>query len=347
MQSLVSAIECSKWRETLVEFGELDGTFLPEYHLAYAGRTGRSEAFIWHFSRNGMHFAYPFIKTPVVIGDLELPYSDISSVYGYTGPIATTQDTTFLKEAWQAFDEEAARQNIVAEFTRFSPFNKNEIFAHPQTSVIANRTLAASYLPESRELLIASLGSKTRNMLRKAEREGLTARQLDLPENLPAFRLLYDETMLRNHAPEFFLYDDTYWHHLLSLGKNGLKLFGAFAGEKMVAASMAISNGKSGLYHLGASLTEFAKLGAGNLSIFSMSQGLMDCGVTFINMTGGRTDHAEDPLLLFKRSNANATVTFHIGKRILNPDAYNYIATKWQQLNGVSPDSGKLVFWRH
>lgn len=346
MQSLIHARDCARWREILALFGELDSTFLPEYHLAYAGRTDQSEPLIWHFSQNNQHFAYPFLKTPITLNGEELAYCDISSVYGYTGPIATTSDKSFLETAWQAFDQEAKQQNIVAEFTRFSPFNKNEQLAHPEATVLVNRTLAVSYLPKSKELLLASLGTKNRNMLRKAEREGLIARELDLPEHLPAFRALYDETMLRNNAPVFFKYDDAYWNHLLSLDKIGLKLFGVFAAEKMVAASMAVVRGKSGLYHLGASLSEFSRLGAGNLSLFAMSCGLMACGANFINMTGGRTARADDPLLLFKKSNANSTAMFHIGKRILNHGAYNGIVNQWQQLHGVPPDAEKVVFWR-
>ena len=152
--------------------------------------------------------------------------------------------------------------------------------------------------------------------------------------------------MARNRAPDFFRYDDAYWAQLLKLGPLGLRLFGTLAGEKLVAASMAVAHGCSGLYHLGASLTEYAKLGAGNLCLFAMSCGLLEGGVEFLNMTGGRTAAADDPLLLFKRSNANGAATFHIGKRVVNPLAYNEVATQWRELRGSPPDAEKIVFWR-
>jgi hypothetical protein len=346
MHRLIAASECAPWNEALALIGDVDATCLPEYHLAYALRVPQSSPLLWHFSQGGHHLVYPFLLTPVVLDGAATGYHDISSVYGYTGPIATTRDTAFLDAAWQAFDGFAAQQNIVAEFIRFSPFSRNERFAHPQATVQANRSLAISALAATQEALLQSLGSKTRNMLRKAAREGLTARELELPLQLPAFRALYEETMRRNNAPEFFWYDDAYWQHLLKLGKNGLRLFGTFAGEQMVAASMAIARGKSGLYHLGASLTEYARLGAGNLSLYAMSCGLMAGGVTYLNMTGGRTVRPDDPLLLFKRSNANGTAPFHIGKRVVNPAAYNSLAAQWQQLHGVPRDAGKVIFWR-
>lgn len=346
MERLIRASERAGWREALAPLGEVDATYLPEYHLAYALRTKGSSPLLWHFTQDGEHFLYPYLLTPVVLDGAATPYFDITGIYGYTGPIATTAEGGFVKAAWAAFDAYAARQKIIAEFVRFSPFHGNEGFAHPQATVLANRTIAASRLPASREALLESLGSKTRNMLRKAEREGLAARELALPQHLSQFRALYDETMARNNAPAFFRYDDAYWEQLLALGPRGLRLFGAFAGDRLVAASMAVAHGRSGLYHLGASLADYAKLGAGNLSLFTMSCGLMEGGVNFLNMTGGRTAAADDPLLLFKRSNANGTATFHIGKRIVDPLAYNAMATQWRELRGSPPDAEKIVFWR-
>lgn len=346
MERLIPAVERQAWREALAPLGALDATFLPEYHLAYALRIPGSAPVLWHFQQDGQHLVYPFLLTPVSLEGRATPYFDITGIYGYTGPMATTTDPGFLRAAWAAFDGYTAGQKVVAEFVRFSPFNRNEGLAHPQTQVIANRTLAASQLGGGHQALLQSLGSKTRNMLRKAEREGLAAREVPLPQYLPEFRDLYGQTMARNGAPAFFHYDDAYWDRLLELGPQGLRLFGTFAGSRMVAASMAVAHGRSGLYHLGASLTEYARLGAGNLSLFAMSCGLMDAGVAFLNMTGGRTAAPDDPLLLFKRSNSNGTATFHIGKRVVDPLAYNALATQWRELRGSPPDAEKVVFWR-
>lgn len=349
MQRLIPASERDNWREALALLGAVDPSYLPEYHLAYALRVAHSRPLLWHFSLDGQHFLYPFLLTPVVLGSVATPYFDITSVYGYTGPIATTADSRFLAAAWAAFDGYAAQQRIIAEFVRFSPFNRNQGFAHPQANVLVNRTLAASHLPTSHQALRQSLGAKTRNMLRQAERAGLIARELPLPQYLPQFRALYDATMERHQAPPFFRYDDAYWQQLLALGAQGLRLFGTFdrcADARMVAAAMAIVHGASGLYHLGASLGEGAGPGAGNLSLFAMSCALIDSGVGFVNLTGGRTTAPNDPLLLFKRSNANGTAVFHIGQRIIDPPAYNAVAWQWQQLRGRPPEAGKTVFWR-
>lgn len=345
MHRLIAARQSALWNDALALVGEVDATCLAEYHLAYALRIAGSSPWLWHFTGDGQHLVYPFLLTPVVLQGQDTGLNDISSIYGYTGPIATTQDPAFLRGAWEAFDEFASEHNVVAEFIRFSPFNANQGCAHPDTTVQANRTLAVSRLPATPQALLDSLGTKTRNMLRKAERSGLSARELALPDHLPAFRALYEETMRRNQAPEFFWYDDAYWTQLLRLG-GGLRLFGAFAQGTMVAASMAVAHARSGLYHLGAGLPEYTRLGAGNLSLYAMSSGLLQSGVALLNMTGGRTVSADDPLLLFKKSNANGTLPFYIGKRVVNRAAYNSLTAQWQQLHGAPPDTGKVIFWR-
>lgn len=349
MHRLIAAAESNDWNTALAHVGEFDASCLAAYHLAYALRIAGSSALLWHFSEGGEHFVYPFLLTAVEVDGVATGHTDISSIYGYTGPLATTADTAFIAAAWEAFDGYARTQKAVAEFVRFSPFNRNEGLAHPRATVLPNRDLAVSILPGSEDGLLGLLGPKTRNMLRKAERAGLTARELALPDYLPAFRALYAETMRRNSAPAFFHYDDAYWQHLLALGPLGLRLFGAFAGSgrgTLVAAAMGIAHGASGLYHLGASLPEHARLGAGNLSLYAMSCGLMAGGARFLNITGGRTPAADDPLLLFKRNNATTTATFYIGRRIVDSAAYNEVAAQWQRRHGVPPDPAKVIFWR-
>jgi len=77
-----------------------------------------------------------------------------------------------------------------------------------------------------------------------------------------------------------------------------------------------------------------------------MSRSLMQDGGAFINMTGGRTTAEDDPLLLFKKSNATGLASFYIGKRILNRDAYQTVTDAWQAHEGSAPGAEKIIFWR-
>lgn len=344
-ETLIKAEDTQDWRRALGVFARVDVCHMPEYHRAYATRTG-SRAVMWRYEDNNGIFCYPFMLTPVVISEKSLPYTDISSVYGYSGPLSTTENERFLNDAWAAFDTWAAKQNAIAEFTAFSPYAGTRAFAHTQTETELNRELAVSNLSGDEEALLSALGKKTRNMLRKAEKSGLEARELDLKKDLSIFRALYEETMDRNDAGDFFLYDDEYYGHLLKLPAGELRLFGVFEGDKMVAAALGLTHGENALYHLGASLPDYAKLGAGNLSLFAMTKAFMSSNITFINMTGGRTTADDDPLLRFKKSNATDTAPFYIGKRILDEAAYAEVVKAWEAHYNTKISSTKLIFWR-
>lgn len=342
-RSSVYSEDFEGWRKTLEMFPRVDVCQTPEYHAAYSTRTPGSTPVLWCHEQDHYSFCYPFLLTPVGLGT---DYKDISSIYGYSGPLCNTRDLDFLKAAWFAFDSWANEMKIIAEFTRFSLYADNRNFAHPNTAVELNRLSAVSHLPDTEEKLLDALGKKTRNMIRKAQNSGFEARDLDPAKGVPQFRKLYEETMSRNEAPEFFLYDDEYYNRLLSLPPGELRLFGVFHEGGMVAASMAIVYKESALYHLGASRSEFSAQGAGNLAMFAMSKGLMESGVKFLTVGGGRTTAEDDPLFRFKKSNATAVENYYIGKRITDLTRYEEVQKIWQKKNGTTTDASKLIFYR-
>jgi hypothetical protein len=350
--TIIAAEARSEWRSALSVFARIDVCQLPEYHVAYSTRTAGSKPMLWRYVEGAESFCYPFLLTPASWRTLEknrvdTGYSDISSIYGYSGPLSTTADQGFLAAAWKTFDGWAAAEaKVIAEFIRFSPHAGTKAFAHPATGIEANRDIAVSRLPPTEEALLAALDAKTRNMIRKAEKSGLEAKELEPREWIPAFRSLYDETMNRNSSPDFFFYDDTYYAHLLALPRGEFRLFGVLREGALISAAIALVHGEGALYHLGASRQEFSNLGANNLCLFRMSCALLRQGVKFLNLGGGRTTSADDPLLRFKKSNGTGLEKFHIGKRILDAAGYQAVADEWKRCFQTERDAAKLIFYR-
>lgn len=349
--AVLDAEDAAAWRSALSVFPRVDVCQLPEYHAAYRTRSPDSRALLWTYGDGGQRFAYPFLLTPAGWKDSggawrNTGYADISSIYGYSGPLSTTGDPAFLEAAWAGFDDWALEARVIAEFIRFSPHARTSDFVHRESAVEANRDIAVSDLPESEAALMEALDSKTRNMIRKAERSGLQARELEPRVWIPAFRSLYDETMNRNASPDFFFYDDAYWNRLLALPDGELRIFGVFHGGDLISAAVALAHRDGALYHLGASRGEFSNLGANNLCLFHMGRCLLERGVAFLNLGGGRTTAPDDPLLRFKKSNATGTVKYRIGKRILDPGAYRAVADRWSGDFRAAAAPARLIFYR-
>ena len=348
---IINATDRLEWRKYINSFDLVDATFLPEYHLAYALRIDNSIPILWNYIENKYQLSYPFLLTPVSFIDKngvvnKTPYFDISSVYGYTGPLANTKNENFLKKAWKEFEFWANSNSIIAEFIRFSPFMKNEIYANPNMQISNNRLLACSYLNNGNNDFIDALKSKTRNMIKKAIKNGLISKELDINKHINDFRSLYNKTMLRNNATDFFLYDDRYFDYLVSMDKGETRLFCVYKEDEMISAAISICYKKNSVYHLGASDEKYNEMGAGNLCIYQMSKSLSEDGIDFLNMTGGRSTSNSDPLLRFKKNNSTNLIDFQIGKRILNKKIYKEIEKEWESVHGISKNGNKIIFWR-
>ncbi len=333
-----------EWREMLNNFEKVDVCQLPEYHMAYVDRIKSAKAMIWCYEDV---FCYPFLITPVQITSpdgkiYDTKYKDISSIYGYSGPLFAGNQNQ-LGEVWEMFDKWCEEENIIAEFTRFSIYAQTQKNAHSKTDIFPNRPSAITDLNED---LFNQLGKKTRNMIRKAEKSNLISRELDTKNGMDEFRELYDKTMSRNNATSFFEYNDKYYGALLELPEKELRLFGVFDGNKMVASAISLSHKESALYHLGASLKEYSNKGAGNLVLYHMSKTLQKDGIKFITVGGGRTTAEDDPLLRFKKSNATKLETFHIGKRIVDYKGYKEVVQIWEELYNKKIENQNLIFYR-
>ena len=347
---IIRASSSKEWREELISFGNIDVCYLPEYHLAYENVLKDAKAIMWSFENEDNKFCYPFFISQIKLTNdeksIRTPYFDISSVYGYSGPLSTSVDSNFLSLAWKNFDSWAKKKKIINEFIRFSFSPDNRVFAHPETEVLFNRKSAVFNLPDQKDKILKDLGPKTRNMIKKAQKLDLFVKKLDFLKYKKEFMQIYLESMEYNSAKDFFFYSDEYF---LSLGKmktNEISLYGVFDGKDLISAAIILKSGKNSLYHLGCTKKKYLSSGANNLCLFQASLDLSKEGFRLFNFGGGRTINPDDPLLKFKKNNSNELVDFFIGKRILDKEAYNYILNQWKEMNGINKTSINLQFYK-
>ncbi|MGE4348916.1 MAG: peptidoglycan bridge formation glycyltransferase FemA/FemB family protein [Candidatus Berkiella sp.] len=348
---IISLNQTQKWYDVLSLFKASEPSFLPEYYRAYLSRDPSSRALLWFMQEDDFAFCYPFVissisdKTDAFLQKYH-QYKDISSVYGYGGPLVNEPKEDFLAKAWNYFDKWAQNEKIIAEFTRFSPYSQNHRFANPGTNIEINRQLAISYLPDSQEKFWQLLDSKTRNMIRKAQKQGLHVEEMPL-NHISLFQELYLTTMNRNAAADFFYYDIQYYKELMALDNNAIKLFGVYHQSTLVSAVIILIHNHCALYHLSATDSKYRSLGAGNLALWHISNVLIEQGISFFNLGGGRTTNVQDPLWKYKRSNSTSETDFYIGKRIINAEIYHEILDAWNTAKDQTcPPSSNLLFYR-
>ena len=339
--AIVRATDRDQWLAWMQSAGADDVYYLPEYHRLYEFQGVQCLAYA--ASVGGELLFHPFLLRPIArIGRVDAPpgLSDIETVYGYSGPVATTASPDFLAEAWQGFEGWCREQNVVCEFIRFSPLLRSERFAAPQTEVSLDRETVEIRLEGGEEALWQGYKLAQRNRVRKAIRRGLACHETSLDEGLATFRDLYESTMQRAGASDFYFFPDSYYRDLRRTLSDDTKLFVVKYGRDPIAAGLFFAYGRTLHYHLGASREDALPLAPNNLMFHQVALWGQQHGFERLHLGGGRSNAPDDALLRFKKRFSPHVLTFHIGKRIQQPERYAMLCDLWQEQAGRPAPAG-------
>jgi len=345
---VLGAQQSQEWRAALEKFPETDTYFLPEYHVAYeANGDGTAKAFI--VEDQGDLLFYPFMMRHIenIAGEVVTePWYDIETVYGYSGPLSSTTDAGFLGRAWQEFSRWCHDERIVAEFIRFNPLMKNHEYMDETCQVELDRETVAIRLDCTEEELWSNYRKGHRSKVRKAISGGLVCEEVALTDGISQFRELYDATMDRSEAGQYYHFSDAYFDHLCTGLSDSLKLFTVRDGDHLVAATMFLATGDRIHAHLGGSEPGYQQLRPNNLLIHTMATWGRERGYRWLHLGGGRTADPDDTVYRFKASISRLRVPFNTGKRIHNQHAYQSLCSQWTRQMGESDRPSYFLLYR-
>lgn len=322
-------------------FLEQDIYFSHEYFMSSL-LLDEGEAILFFFeSRNGK-VAYPAVKRKIInAANMEL--YDITTPYGYGGPLISVgeDEQALLLEFREAVGEYCKAHQIVSEFVRFHPLLGNHKGLGSSMEILRASNTVKIELQQEGDLL-GRIPGKNRNMIRKAMKNGVEVRKIDVEENLEEFILIYYATMRRNDAAAFYFFTEAYFRKTIELFGRDLHLFGAFLDGKMISTTLILTHGKFMHYHLSGSLGEYRSLGANNLLLFKIAEWGQERGIEDFHLGGGYSGQ-EDSLYRFKKTfTAEEPLEFHIGKKIHNPNLYKMLVLE----KGITEDSGFFPLYR-
>lgn len=319
----------SLWAEYLLRLkkSQRDVYFTPEYYSLYENY-GDGEAFCFVFEKDGDVVLYPFLMNSITpLGyKLDKEYYDIQGAYGYNGIITSTDSKDFIDSFWTAFDAWCQENDVVAEFTRFHPLLNNQILASPNMKTFYSRHTVALDLSDD-DIWMHQISSKNRNMIRKAEKEGV---QIVESDDYETFRKLYDGTMTDLHAEDFYFFPKNYYDEYKRTFKGNSMLCLAMYNGKAIAGSMFMFSDDYAHYHLSARDREYSRYAANNLILWYGIQKAKERGCKWLHFGGGTTGEDDDSLLKFKKEFSKTLCEFWIGKRVHNQEIYNQIVEQWK-----------------
>lgn len=325
MLTVYTLEQSAQWDAVVCTFSNYDTYWLSGYVKAFQIH-GDGEPLLFHYDNGetrGINVVMKrdVAKAPSFIGQLpEDTYFDFASPYGYGGWLIEGDETQVLFDVYEKW---CVSHNIISEFVRFHPVIENHRAAEGAYEVIALGSTVALDLT-SPQIIWENITSKNRNMIRKAQKNGIRIYQGRHPEVYRVFREIYNGTMDKDHAIEYYYFGEEFYECILHDLPQNAQVFYAVYEDKIIAASiMLAANGRMN-YHLSGSLREYSNLAPSNLLLYEAA--LWGCanGCKTLYLGGG-VGSGEDSLFKFKKSfyRLDDVRRFYIGKKIMDQQMYD------------------------
>lgn len=330
-------------------FENWDVYFLYEYAYSFMLH-GDGDIFLIYFENEEDRFCYVVMQKDIADA---VPFAEVlekgkfydwETPYGYGGPLA---DSEISIESQKLFNIEiqdyCAHYGVVTQFIRFHPLMKNYGVL---PFVIESRYLRDTIFIDttSPELILSNMDSKNRNMVLKAKRHGITIVKKEITE-IDEFIPMYVETMEKNGAEEYYVFDNTYFESLSAMKDNAFILYALYE-DRPISGSIMYYNDRYMHYHLSGSYTEDRKYAPNNLLLYVAACWASEHGIGQFHLGGGMA--LDDSLFRFKkRFNKNGRASFVVGRTIFNQDVYERLLNIRKGIDsGFDINNGFMIQYR-
>lgn len=332
MIKIIGIEEAVKWDELVKSLPNHDIYYLSGYVKAFEKHGDGQPKLIWWENRNTKGACVIMVRD--VSNDKRFPelehnrYFDAATPYGYGGFIFNiTPSDHQLNQLAKEYLKVLQENQIISVFYRFHPILKNALLSRQLCDVIdLGKTVSLDLKDE--ETIWTNLMSKNRNMIRKAEKNGVEIHHGKGRELLKEFREIYERTMRGDNAEEYYYFKDDFYQSIIEDLNGNYEIFYATLGGRIISMAIMLFDNDQMHYHLSGSLREFRSFAPSNLLLYKAALWGMGNGYKSFHLGGG-VGSGEDPLFKFKAAfNRNSNNQFSIGKQIVNPILYNELIDK-------------------
>ena len=303
------------------EYGEL-------YELIENGKLE-----IFDYKSDLGHIRNIFIKREIKININGEKYYDITTPYGYGGPLIISckesEKDKLVKDYYNKFENYCSENNIIAEFIRFHPINKNADDFRNVYDIEYVRKTVATNIKDYEDPIQNEFKKSCRREVRKAISNGVSFKIEKSPDNLDNFIELYYKTMERKDASDYYYFSDDYFKNILKNLKDYLLVTELIFQDKIISSELYFISDKLIHAHLLGSLQEYLYLSAGCLLEYATVLWGKENGYDYLHHGGGRTSEEDDSLLRNKKKYCkNTEFKFYVAKKVWDDKLYYKICNK-------------------
>jgi hypothetical protein len=342
MICIYSIEDNTKWDDIVSSFANYDVYYLSGYVKAFQIH-GDGDPQLLYYEADGLKAIYVYMKRKTAIEG----YYDSVTPYGYGGVLfdGDTSETN-LQAFWNAYVEKMKEEGIVDNFVRYHPVLANAV-PMKQISTVIDLGKTIAFDLASPEVIWENIISKNRNMIRKAEKNGVTIEHGKGMELLDKFTQIYNATMDKDHAEEYYYFKRPFYESIdRDLHENYEMFYAMYEGRPIAMSIMIFANGRLN-YHLSGSDIEYRNLAPSNLLLYKAALWGYEQGCKTFHLGGG-VGSGEDNLYKFKAAfNKNSDFQFSIGKEIFDQEKYDeLVALRAKHDTDFNPESKFFPLYR-
>lgn len=323
MITIYNISQSQEWDLVVRSFQEHDVYYLSGYVRAFQIH-GDGEPQLLFYEQDGLRAIYVYMKRKTTIEG----WYDSITPYGYGGVLyeGDTSEAN-LKAFWNAYVQKMKDENIVCNFVRYHPVLANAVPMKEVSDVIDLGKTVAFHL-DSPEVIWQNIVPKNRNMIRKAEKNGIEIHHAADMSLFKDFVQIYNATMDKDNAEEYYYFSDEFYKSIHEDLNGHYEMFYATYEGKIIAMSIMLFANKQMHYHLSGSVLEYRNLAPSNLLLYKAALWGCEHGYKTFHLGGG-VGSGEDNLYKFKAAfNRESDYQFSIAKMIFDQDKYDALVAE-------------------
>lgn len=319
-----------QWDSVVRSFQQYDVYYLSGYVKAFQIH-GDGDPLLFYYEGEGLRginvvMKRDLAKAPCFEGKIpEQTYFDFATPYGYGGWLL--EGTADPAPLWKEYEAWCQTHRIISEFVRFHPVLRNHESSQTAYEVIPlGNTIAMDLTDE--ETIWRNLTSKNRNMIRKAQKNGVQIFSGHDAVLFETFREIYNATMDKDHAEKYYYFSPAFYESIQQdLPQEAQVFYAQLEDGTIIAASIMLAENDRLNYHLSGSRKEYQHLAPTNLLLYEAARWGSANGCKTLHLGGG-VGSDEDSLYQFKKAfYRGEAYRYHIGKKIFLSDMYQKLVS--------------------
>lgn len=290
---------------------------------------GEGDPVLFYLEQDGETIAFPLLERSIIGTE----YKDLTSVYGYPGPLFSTVDTVLQNTLLNSLLTKISELGYISIFSRLHPIINGDTLA----SSLNIGDVVYFDLTQSIETIYASMRKVHRRDVRKLKQSDLVLKKhnritaLEISE----FKHIYDTTMNQLQARDYYYFNKEYYKNLVNSDQYSVSLYTVYSNNKAISSAMMVRTGVFGQYHLSGTLPDFYKENSTKLILATTMEDMHQAGLKYF-VLGGGVGAERDSLFDFKYGFGRNTAPFNVMKQVLNQSTYNELVTNHFEELGIN-----------